>query len=822
MRLGCYPRYHPRAPGIVLFPDVRRCGILLFVPILLSLVGSLHRGEAGNTILPPISEIEDAGKLRFHARVAEINRILRKHPSEAIVLLQNASQQAKLEGQLKYQGIFLSNLGACYFHIFQYPEALAAFIEARDLSERAGDHRTLASTNTNISSIYLQMNNLDAARTAAERGLAALNRSGQLESRPKFLIQLARVLAKKGQATQAEDLFQQGIAEAERFEDWETVALGWDCLGDQYRIQKRLPEADSALTKAFRLRSFRHLPEIVSSYGNLARLRVDQGDLYSAGILMNQAVAGLETSRSLVSIWSVYYERGRVRLLQGDTRAALEDFRTALQFVQDWRLAVIPTDDNRVTSETGLQRVYSALIEAGNRLYLETRQASVARETFEAAEENRAASLRALLPQPDDWRKKLPPQYWDLLPQLQSAQRAYLQNNQPELGRKVQQLRATLNEMEFSAGVKTGTTAGSALDGARGMLDEGSALLSFHLGDSQSWLWAVTRGEFALYPLPGRKQLKADIGQFIQALRSGAPDAAVRGENLHRELFGSLGASFQSRIRWLVSLDEELFPLPFSALVVEIRNGTPVYLAETHEIQVTSGAMMLHAKAPATDSSGIFVGVGDPIYNTADPRWRGPKLLQTGETGQFARLPGTRQELQACARAWARGKDESVLLNGGDATKTRLRQTLRVHPAVLHFATHVVQEQESGAIALGLNSSGEAEYLETAEITPMSLKAGLIVMSGCSSGKAQARPGTGLMGLTRAWIGAGAEAVLVTHWATPDDASPFLVSFYKRLREAPGEGPAGALRHARLEMLRSGTYRAKPEYWAAYFLVGNS
>ena len=814
-------KYHPRTPGIVPLPDVRRCGILLFVPILLSLVGSLHRGEAGNTHSPLISDSKDSGKLRFSLRKTEINRILLSgHPAEAIPLFQTAYQEAKLAGNITYEIYFLSNLGVCHLMIFQYPEALSAFIEARDLGEKALQYPTLAGTNTNISSIYLQMNNLDDARTAAERGLAAVKRSGELERRPKLLIQLARVLAKKGQGAPAEDLFKRGIAEAASFEDWEAVALGWDCLGDQYRIRKRLSDADTVLTEAFRLRKVLHSPEIVSSYGNLARLRLEQGDLHSAGILMDQAVAGLKTSRSLVSNWSVYYDRGQVRLLQGNPAAALDDFRTALQLVQDWRLAVIPTDDNRVTSETGLQRVYSALIEAGNRLYLKTGNPGLARETFEAAEENRAASLRALLPQRDDWRKKLPPQYWDLLPQLQIARRAYVQQDSPELARKVQQLRATLNEMEFSAGAKTGNATGNALDLARGMLDSGSALLSFHLGETQSWLWAVTHDEFALYPLPGRKQLRADIGQFIQALRSGAADADVRGQNLHRKLFGSLSANVQSRRRWLVSLDEDLFPLPFAALVTESRNGAPVYLAETHEIQVTTGAMMLHARAGTADSSGIFLGVGDPIYNTADPRWRG-RRDQTGTTA-LARLPATQREIEACARVWTRGTETAVLLTGADATRTRLWRTLRVHPNVIHFATHVMQEENSGAIALGLNDSGQAEYLGTAEITPMSVKAGLVVMSGCSSGKAEARPGTGLMGLTRAWIGAGAEAVLVTHWATPDDAGPFLVSFYRRLREAPGGGPAGALRQARLEMLRSGTYRAKPEYWAAYFLVGNS
>ena len=36
----------------------------------------------------------------------------------------------------------------------------------------------------------------------------------------------------------------------------------------------------------------------------------------------------------------------------------------------------------------------------------------------------------------------------------------------------------------------------------------------------------------------------------------------------------------------------------------------------------------------------------------------------------------------------------------------------------------------------------------------------LVVMDGCHSGQGQTLPGSGLMGLTRAWIGAGASTVV--------------------------------------------------------------
>ncbi|MDQ6665295.1 MAG: CHAT domain-containing tetratricopeptide repeat protein [Acidobacteriota bacterium] len=748
--------------------------------------------------------------------------VIAGHASEALLLLKNGYDEAKTSGNRKIQRLFLASIGSCQFTLRNYPDALSAFLSARALSEDARDDSLLVSLNANISGIYLQMNNLEEARASIERALAAMQRTGKREWAPHLRIQLARVLAKKGQDLQAEEFFWQGISEASERNDWPSVALGLDCLGDRYRARRLLDQADAALTEAFRLRKILHLGEIESSYLNLARLRSDQGDLHSAGILMDRAVDGLQASHSLVSNWSVYYERGRVRLAQGELAPALADFRTALDLVTSWRRSVIPTDENRMAAEAGLQQVYSALIEAGNRLYFKTGEASLSRETFDAAEDNRAASLRALVPSVDNWRAKLPSRYWELLPQLQTARRALVQQGDPGFARRVQQIRTALTEMEFSAGAKSGGATGSALEKAQAALDRGSVLLSFHLGDANSWLWAVSSDRLVLYQLKGRAEIGNLIQQFAFAPNRATDEVSQGGEALYRILFGQLHPVFRDRRRWLVSLDEDLFPIPFAALVVGKKNGEPVYLGETHEIQITSGALMLRARSTDPEYPKRFIGVGDPIYNTADPRWRGWGEKSPAIRPQLARLPGTGQELRESALVWSDVNNPAVLLTGADANKHRLWQTLAERPAVIHFATHVLEEERSGAIALSLTKSGVPEYLGAAEITPQWVPASLIVLSGCSSGKAEARPGTGLMGLTRAWIAAGADTVLATHWTMPDDSGPFLVSFYRHLRQSPQEGAAGALRAARLEMIGSGSYRARPGYWAAYFLVGNS
>jgi CHAT domain-containing protein len=141
------------------------------------------------------------------------------------------------------------------------------------------------------------------------------------------------------------------------------------------------------------------------------------------------------------------------------------------------------------------------------------------------------------------------------------------------------------------------------------------------------------------------------------------------------------------------------------------------------------------------------------------------------------------------------------------------------------MATHILEENErlhTGWIVLSRSQNGQLEYLTPAQISARSVSPRLVVLSGCSSGKAEVRTASGLMGLTRAWIAAGAGSVLATRWPTVDDDGAFFESFYRNYHEYPQGGPAGALHRATLEMIHSETWRAKPSFWAGYFLVGNN
>jgi CHAT domain-containing protein len=122
-------------------------------------------------------------------------------------------------------------------------------------------------------------------------------------------------------------------------------------------------------------------------------------------------------------------------------------------------------------------------------------------------------------------------------------------------------------------------------------------------------------------------------------------------------------------------------------------------------------------------------------------------------------------------------------------------------------------------IALSLTASGVAETLRPAEIARWRTAAQLVVLSGCNSAEGAVLPGTGLLGLNRAWLAAGARNVISSRWAVPDDSGALFAALYRNLGPG-GLPPAEALRAAQLEMLHAGGWRARPQYWGAYFAMG--
>jgi CHAT domain-containing protein len=736
----------------------------------------------------------------------------------------------------------LNALGGVHFALFQYREALQSYLEARRLARELGNWETIAAISSNLSSLYLQQQELNAGARAAEDSLETLRRAGRTRFGPLLRAQIAILHMRQSQFDSGLALFGQALDEAETQGDPVISSLIWDQLGYEYLQRGRLEDAEHALSQAFRLRKLNRLAELQYSYYTLGMLRLAQGNAREAGRLLDEAIARAVSAPGTLPLWRVLYERGRARMADNKPVDALLDFEKSLDSARRLRLEVLPADSVWINANVDQSRLWSALIRAASLVYSRSGDPHYARLAFEAAEENRAASLRALIYAPAEWRKRLPPPYWEALAQLRGAEAGLLRQNTPALREAMSRLRYKLTEMEAQAGLDLVPSAsGFALARSSGLLarvqgslQPGEALFSFHLDEPVSLLWAVTRGRFRMLSLPAKSEIHSLVERFGQAVAQQRPETESLGRELYSMLFASVPADILRQSRWVLVLDGNLFRMPVAALVSGRQGGRPEYLVERHTTQLLPAAALLRHGAGARGGR-LFVGVGDPIYNAADPRRsaHSPGLAKffSGTPSdaplEMARLAGSGREIEACRQAWGAPRSESILHSGGQASPEQLNQALAFRPSVVHFATHFLKsagDEPQALMALSLGAGGSPELLGPVEIARRRVEVGLVVLSGCSSSEAAALPAEGLMGMTRAWLAAGAHAVIASLWPTPDDQGRLFVSFYRHLGTLMEQGNSGgapeALRRAQLEMLNSGAWQASTAYWAAYTVAG--
>jgi CHAT domain-containing protein len=157
---------------------------------------------------------------------------------------------------------------------------------------------------------------------------------------------------------------------------------------------------------------------------------------------------------------------------------------------------------------------------------------------------------------------------------------------------------------------------------------------------------------------------------------------------------------------------------------------------------------------------------------------------------------------------------------GADATESAFYEDAP-RARILHVAAHAWADDAhpaySGIVLSptpGAAGSPPADdgLVQAWEVARTRLRADLVTLSACDTGRGRWRRGEGIVGLARAFRLAGARTLLVSLWAVDDAATADLMTrFYARLLE--GERPAAALRGAKLSLMRGED--APPDHDAA-------
>jgi len=344
----------------------------------------------------------------------------------------------------------------------------------------------------------------------------------------------------------------------------------------------------------------------------------------------------------------------------------------------------------------------------------------------------------------------------------------------------------------------------------------GATLLFYWLGEKQSWLWAITPGKMAVFALPARTEIARTVERYRQELQ-GPEDPLRAGNESGRALYQMLVAPAKQLIapvgKVVILCDGELSTLNFETLLVD--RPTPHYWID--DADVVSAPSLRMVSGPHAVKSGRG---GAPSAN-------GARLLLVGNAvspgPDYPELPNAPVEMREIEKHFA-PQDAMVFARGRANAAAYLRSEPRRF-AYIDFVAHGVASRTDpldSAIILSRtraeNQAGEDSFkLYAREIMQHPIDAQLVTIAACYGGGTRSYAGEGLVGLSWAFLRAGAHNVIGALWEVSDESAPRLMDgLYQGLQE--GMAPSAALRAAKLRLLHgSGEFR-RPFYWGSFQL----
>jgi len=326
----------------------------------------------------------------------------------------------------------------------------------------------------------------------------------------------------------------------------------------------------------------------------------------------------------------------------------------------------------------------------------------------------------------------------------------------------------------------------------------GRVILFYSVNRERSWLWSITPTAVESFPLPGSKSLAPlleEYRQFIGGLRDPRSSDAPARRKLTELLLRPAAALLPAGTRVYLVPDGPLHSLNFETLASP-QDPDRYWLEDTTVSLVPSLSLLLSERVRSNGSQALLVGAPETMPEPYQP------------------LPFARQELDAVAAALLPLPVKR--LEGRACSRSELLGQPISSFRYAHFAVHAVTDPVDPLhSALLLTRRDDGSVVSAAEIRHMPWRAELVTLSACHSAGARNYSGEGLVGLTWAFLEAGAHNVIAGLWDVNDRSTSRLMSdFYRRL--AVGRPPAEALREAKLELLRSAGPYAKPYYWAPF------
>jgi CHAT domain-containing protein len=374
--------------------------------------------------------------------------------------------------------------------------------------------------------------------------------------------------------------------------------------------------------------------------------------------------------------------------------------------------------------------------------------------------------------------------------------------------------------------------APDALDALEIARRAGGTILFYALGKEHSYLWAITPHEVRLFPLSANQsEIDAAVQRYRKKLE-GPPeilDASNDGSTLYKmlvepaqdllkkEALAKIGPAKNSNI--FIIPDGGLNNLNFETLVPEntvakASSSQPKrYWIENVTIANAASLGMLPAsRGRGSYLSGKLLLIGNSVAPIA------------GADNPYPELPNSAVQMENIEKYFPAGRRQVF---------ARERATpaayLNNHPenfSYIHFVAHGLASRSDpldSTIILGRDPASNEAQDESFKlyardiIATHPLRAELVTISACQSTGTRTYSGEGLVGLSWAFLRAGARNVVGALWDVSDTSTARLMdNFYGELKR--GRPPEMALRSAKLAMLHTNEASRRPFYWAPFQL----
>jgi CHAT domain-containing protein len=349
-------------------------------------------------------------------------------------------------------------------------------------------------------------------------------------------------------------------------------------------------------------------------------------------------------------------------------------------------------------------------------------------------------------------------------------------------------------------------------------------VLFYWLGEKQSYLWAITSQKVSLFELPPGSEIDAAVQRYREAL--GGPQDVLAsadsdGQLLYRMLIAPAKALLRKDAKVFVIPDDSLNNLNFETLLVSPTNQSPTNQSPTNQAATNPSQPKVHywiEDVTIANSSSLRILGAARVGKEARDR----DLLLVGNSvapnDKYPELSKAAAQMESVARHFpATGQ---TILARQAATPSAYLASNPERFSYIHFVAHGTASRLSpldSAIVLSKGSAQDDSFkLYARDIIHRPLRADLVTVSACYSAGERSYSGEGLVGLSWAFLRAGAHNVIAALWEASDASTELLMDkFYDELDK--GASPDAALRAAKLSLLRNSAFHS-PFYWAPFQL----